>query len=299
MKHSAAEKLNLPAGFHQYYGEVYGERWPQLFAALLLPERQVVRWSAFTSKKLQPSPGAISWLSDCYWRDELPELEPERDELGLLDCYIMDPASVLAARALPVQQAESVLDLCAAPGGKSLILMEATPNRSQFVANEPSPHRRERLKKVLRQYIPDERRAGLSVKGVDGIKFGKNRESFDSILLDAPCSGERHLLHNQKEREAWSLARSKGLSRKQSSLLGAGFSALKPGGYLLYSTCSISPLENDEVLARFAKKKAGEFEWAPVEDDSGLGERTEYGIIFLPDRAGFGPLFYSLLRKNL
>ena len=126
----------------------------------------------------------------------------------------------------------------------------------------------------------------------------KAKETFDSILVDAPCSGERHLLQTPKELESWKVSRTKGLAKKQYALLSAAAEAIKPDGYILYATCSISPLENDAVVDRLIHKRKGQLELVSLEDPSGMGEATLRGLRFLPDHCGFGPLYFSLLKKR-
>lgn len=288
--------------FEEFYQSVYGDRWQALRQALFKKEMQSARWNAFRGEPplgLKPS-----LLENCFVSENL---QPLRDESGLLDFYIMDPASVVVARALDVQPGDRVLDMCAAPGGKTLVLAECLSDEGELIANEISESRRERLTKVIQQYVPRARRDGIWVKGADGVRFGlKEPESFDRILLDAPCSGERHLFENQKEYEGWTIKRTKGLAQRQYALICAALLALKPGGRLVYSTCALSPIENDEVVKRFLKKKADMICLLSAEEvflqtaralDSVEYEKSEFGISFLPDRCGFGPMYYSVLQK--
>ena len=226
---------------------------------------------------------------------------PERLENGLLKEYFMDPASILIAEQLPLSGVGRVLDMCAAPGGKTLVLysrlMKESPD-AEMISNEISGPRRDALTKVIQNYIPHELRQKIWVKGQDGVRFGMTQpESFDAILLDAPCSGEAHLLENKKELENWSPQRTKGLAIKQYSLLSSAWNALKPGGFVLYSTCSISPFENDGVIEKLIKKKGDEArvqEMRPAIEP----ERTKFGIQYFPDRFGFGPLYAALIQKS-
>lgn len=288
--------------FYLHFEKIYGPRWAELYSALLQPEKQVARKNLLSASSLDFSK---KWkmlpedplLPNCFWLGPEFEVHPERNEDELLDIYIMDPASVLAARALKVQSGDRVLDMCAAPGGKSLILIEALRDSGEIFCNDLSPERRERLKKVIQQYVPRDIRERVWITGKDGVQFGlREPNSFDSILLDAPCSGERHLLENKVALQEWSPRRTEHLATRQYSLLAAALLALKPGGKMVYSTCSISPSENDGVIRKLLKKKKNEVRLLENVSDLG-GEKTEFGVSFLPDRCGFGPLYFTSIEK--
>jgi 16S rRNA C967 or C1407 C5-methylase (RsmB/RsmF family) len=275
-----------------------------LKTALRLPEKQVQQWNSLCL--VDKSGVAVDWLPQATWCLENSEIA--RTEEGLLAYYVLDPASVLCAMSLQVKPGQKVLDLCAAPGGKSLILAQglfANENtESELILNELSSQRRERLTKVVQNYIPKKFRPQVWVKGSDGaILAMKNPNRFDCILLDAPCSGERHLLANSNELEHWKKSRSQNLANKQYALLAGAGLALKPGGRMVYSTCSISPLENDRLIEKFMKKKGEDFKIAPLNNIienpalKNLVEPTEFGVIFLPDHCGFGPLYFCLIEK--
>ena len=267
--------------FDKYFAGIYGERWPALLSALRNSEIQVPRLSSFTNE----SPP---------WNGQgmIP-----RDSAGLLAYYVMDPASILAAKALEVQKGDRVLDMCAAPGGKSLILAESEP--SELLLNELSAARRDRLKKVVQQYIPRHIRDSVFLKGKDGGLFAKTHENyFDRILVDAPCSGERHLLQHPKELSEWSPSRSQKLAQRQYALLTAALLAVKPGGRIVYSTCSISPFENDGVIEKLVYKKEGRFNILSVSlPDSVPFEKTKFGVLFLPDQGFGGPIYISCIER--
>jgi len=288
--------------FFSFFEKIYGSRWPALFAALQASEKQIARHNILspiadlTQKKWSGLPTKASW-PECYWLPEERSFQPERNADELLDIYIMDPASVLAARALEVQAGDRVLDMCAAPGGKSLILIESLGEEGQIYCNDLSPERRERLKKVIQQYVPRTIRDRVWVTGKDAVQFGlREAESFDRVLLDAPCSGERHILENKAAQEEWSPRRTERLAARQYSLLAAALLAVKPGGRIVYSTCSISPEENDGVIKKLLKKKkeAVRLLQAPLAEG---GERTDLGVIYLPDQCGFGPLYFAVIEK--
>jgi 5-methylcytosine rRNA methyltransferase NSUN4 len=293
------ERRRGPAGFEEHYLELFGSRWPALRAALLASSAtRCVRENAFADLPgWQQRLGEIATLPipGCH---RVPAQAPwaERDQQGLVASYAMDPASVLAARALPLDQARDVLDLCAAPGGKSLILAERAPAEARLVCNDRSPERRTRLKKVLADHLPVDVRARISVTGFDGRSIGVRKPaSFDAILLDAPCSSEEHVLSDQTALARWSSTRSERLSRDQYALLAAALLALRPGGHVLYATCALTPLENDGVVRRLLERGRHGARLEAV--SAGLGEATEVGWQILPDRDAFGPMYFSLLRR--
>ncbi len=121
--------------------------------------------------------------------------------------------------------------------------------------------------------------------------------TFDKILLDAPCSGEQHLLHSTKELDKWSIKRTKRLSQAQYGLLCSAILALKENGQVLYSTCSLSPMENDQVIERFLEKKGNTAVLDLPNIELEAIERTKYGYIMLPDISRAGPIYFSRLKK--
>lgn len=283
--------------FDLYYQNLFKERWDALRAALLGAEKQIARWNQFIPFELRAEFGEkFEALPQSYFLKNSSEIPRSAD--NLLSYYVMDPASQFAALALEVQSGDSVLDMCAAPGGKTLILAESLRTEGEILANEMSEARRERLKKVIQQYIPRDVRDRVWVTGKDGGKFAlTHKEKFERILIDAPCSGERHLLASPKDLAEWSPSRSEKLAQRQYALLTAALLAVKPGGRIVYSTCALSPLENDQVIARLLKKKDGFEVIKPLALPVPEAERTEFGLQFLPDRCGYGPIYYSVLQK--
>ena len=117
-------------------------------------------------------------------------------------------------------------------------------------------------------------------------------------MVDAPCSSERHFINDQNEFLLWKESRSKNFSKKQYNILLDAVKALKINGILVYSTCSISNLENDLVI-----KKILEISWVELEvikrnNEWKIGEETEFGWIILPDKCdGWGPMYFSILKR--
>lgn len=287
----------IPLKIHNFYQEFWGDRWPALALALATEPRQIVRTNLFSPLTTASENTPVFGIPQSRWAQPEDYASIERHENGLLQSYIMDPGSAWIAYQLPLKSGDQVLDLCAAPGGKTLILAERQMD-CEITANEPHPQRRQRLIKNIRGYLSQERRALVWVTGRAGGLFAKSHaEKFDAILIDAPCSGERFLWQSAADLAAWTPRRSERLAQEQYALLTAGLLALKPGGFLLFSTCSLSPFENESVIKRLIAKKSG-FKICSLPPASFI-EKSEYGYWILPDQQGFGPFYLTLLQKNL
>lgn len=297
--------MTMNTQFQSFYQKIYEDRWPRLLECLAQPLLQVARWNLFLKENFKPDlPLSEVQLSDCFL---VPSAQQERQQ-DLLPFYVMDPASVLVARILPVEPSQKILDMCAAPGGKSLILAEALMGTGELWCNELSMDRRGRLKKVLQNYIPQEKRMQTWIKGADGLQYGMRfPEAFDAILLDAPCSGEAHLLEDAAMLAKWTPNWSKKNAARQYGLISSAYLALKPGGFLVYSTCSLSPLENERVIEKILDRRedlkvVDPLTFFEIKDElrsfvQKYGEAKNQGYLFLPDHCGFGPLYFCLLRK--
>lgn len=289
------------AGFARHYAALFGARWPELRRALTVTSPKVLRLNGFASatareratRELLP----LSLVPGCFRLESASErvsLDPDENEL--LPAYVMDAASVLAARALEVQPGEAVLDLCAAPGGKALVLLEALASAGDLTLNDRSRKRSARLKTVLRQYVPQNVLARVKVTTHDARRWGLyHPAAYDAILLDSPCSSERHVLGDPAELAKWSPRRIQRLASDQYALLASAATALKPGGRLVYSTCALAPEENDGVIERLLKKDRHGVCVSPIE--APLGEACEHGWQIHPDRHGAGPIYFCKLTK--
>jgi 16S rRNA (cytosine1407-C5)-methyltransferase len=216
----------------------------------------------------------------------------------------MDRASILAAQSLRLPPEEApetpgtLLDACAAPGGKSLVIASRM-GPLRLLSNEFSRARRRRLSLVLDEHLEDGKRKQVSISGFDASALGARRSEwgrFAGILLDAPCSSERHLMRNRGALGEWTAARPRSLAKRQWALLSAAFLLLRPGGSLVYSTCALSAEENDPVVDRLFEKYGDQV--IPDPPDFSPGEETRRGRLILPDRCkGMGPLYVARIKK--
>lgn len=166
------------------------------------------------------------------------------------ELYPQGLQSMLPVLALNPAPGERVLDLCAAPGSKTSQIAALMANEGQLIANEPVKDRFYKLKSVL-----DITGAKAQMTMVDGRRFQAKEDLFDKILVDAPCSSEgRFCLDNPKSVGFWSVRKIHEVAHKQKGLLMNASRLLKPGGHLVYSTCTFAPEENEAVIDWILRK---------------------------------------------
>jgi 16S rRNA (cytosine967-C5)-methyltransferase len=163
--------------------------------------------------------------------------------------YIQDPSTLLASLELAPKPGETILDLCAAPGGKTTFIAQLMKNEGKIVACDISP---ERLKLVQENCT----RLGVTcVEAIQNSEFKTQNSRFDRILIDAPCSNTGVLRRRVDLRWRVSPEEISRLQKTQLDLLKSAAPALKPGGILVYSTCSLEPEENSAVIQEFLKEQ--------------------------------------------
>ena len=261
------DKLSGSEKFEAYYSTLYGQRWDSLKSALL------------------------------------QETEPISLSEALVEPYYMDKASILAASILPISENNTVLDMCAAPGGKTLSIALRLNGTGSLISNDRSAARRNRLLNVLDSCLPPNLKSVVKVTGHDSTTWSLHeKDIYDRVLLDAPCSSERHVIKDASALSQWSPNRPKVLAIQQFAMLCAALDASVSGGYILYSTCSICNIENELVIEKLCKKRQGLFKEVDMltinpQLDT-LSERLDHGRIVLPDtQNGAGPLYFCLLQK--
>ena len=174
--------------------------------------------------------------------------------------YLQEPSAMAVAEALAPQPGEWVLDLAAAPGGKATHLAALIDDRGLLVANEIEARRIAALTSNLERWgvrrvvIANEQPARLA---------GHWGPIFDRVLFDAPCSGEGMFRKSPEARRAWSPEVVRGCALRQDQALLAAAELVRPGGALVYSTCTFAPEENEQVIARFLARRR-DFELVPV-----------------------------------
>ena len=178
--------------------------------------------------------------------------------------HIQSLSSIAASFALQPLPGESVLDLCAAPGSKTSHLAAMMNNMGHLVAVDASRPRHYRLREVLRILG-----ATAECLCAHGERWARGHPAmFDRVLVDAPCSGEGRIhLGDSAANDDWTLGKVRRLASLQKALLHSAIDALRPGGTLVYSTCTFAPEENELVLARALERYAGRIEIIPLPFD--------------------------------
>lgn len=241
---------------------------------LKISGEEFLKLSPFSLKK-------IPWAKEGWYYEagERPGKHPYH-EAGLY--YIQEPSAMAAAELLDPRPGERVLDLCAAPGGKTTHIAGRLMGQGFLLSNEIHPARA----RILSQNVE---RMGIG-NGVVSNQAPEDLspcfpEFFDRILVDAPCSGEGMFRKDEAARLEWSPDHVARCAVRQREILEHGAAMLKPGGRLVYSTCTFSPEENEQVIEGFLKDHK-EFSIAEVENLPGLlPGRPEWGKDCIPELA--------------
>ncbi len=167
--------------------------------------------------------------------------------------YLQDEASQLVAHVLNVRTGERVLDVCAAPGSKTTHIAALSRNQSSIIACDIREHRLRTLREsCLRQHA-----GSIQLVGLDATRpLPFAEQSFDRVLVDAPCTGTGTLRRNPEIRWRIKFPDIVELAKQQQLILASAAQMVRPGGRLLYSTCSIEPEENEAVVEKFLTKQS-------------------------------------------
>lgn len=186
----------------------------------------------------------IPWTDNGFYYDK--EDDPARHPFyygGLY--YLQEPSAMTPAGLLPVQPGEYVLDLCAAPGGKATALAAKLQGKGLLVANDISASRAKALLKNLEVFGV---KNAFVTNAVPARLAEQFPETFDKILVDAPCSGEGMFRKDVANAKAWSLKKVESCAKTQREIVLQAVRMLRPGGMLLYSTCTFSVEENEGTV---------------------------------------------------
>ena len=203
----------------------------------------------------------VPWLAEALILEDIT-----REELGRMDLindgslYRQSLSSMLPTLGLAPRPGERVLDMCAAPGSKTTQMAALMRNEGEIVAVEAIRGRFYKLKSVLAQCGA----TNVATKLTDARRF-RSPQFFDRILVDAPCSSEGRFKMSDPDTYAyWSPRKIREMVRKQRGLLMHASRLLKPGGTLVYATCTFAPEENEGVVDWLLRKTEGRLSLEPV-----------------------------------
>ena len=247
----------LPLPFLERMKEMLGDDYDAFLKSYKNPRTYGLRvntakLSCQDFQALSPFPiRPIPWINTGYFYEE--ESRPARCpyyQAGLY--YLQEPSAMTPASRLPIEPGDFVLDLCAAPGGKATALGAALNDTGFLLANDISTSRARALLRNLELFgmknmlVTDEKPAKLAQRFP---------AFFNKILLDAPCSGEGMFRKEEALARDWTPEKSAELSDIQKDLVLKAADMLRPGGMLLYSTCTFSPCEDEEVVAYLLRQR--------------------------------------------
>lgn len=207
--------------------------------------------------------------------------------------YLQEPSAMIPAAVLDAKPGERILDLCAAPGGKSTQSALRMRGEGLIVCNEPIADRARTLSRnVERMGIPN----ALVISAWPDRLAELWPGAFDAIQCDAPCSGEGMFRRHPETRAEWSAASPAGCARRQGDILDSAAVMLRPGGRLVYSTCTLNRTENEGVINAFLQRHA-DFECSAFTLPGGL-DAPQGMLTIYPHRVRGEGHFVALLRKK-
>ena len=212
--------------------------------------------------------------------------------------YVQDASSMFIHHVLRhlVKEPVRYLDLCAAPGGKTTTAISALPQGSMVVANEIVNARA----RVLCENLQKWGASRCVVTNNSPHHFGRLSHFFDVVAADVPCSGEGMMRKDEQARRQWSPALVKQCADLQRSIIADVWDALRPGGLLIYSTCTYNTLENEQMLAWMVQEYGAEAVAVPVPEQWHIHPAIEGNLPcyrFMPHRTEGEGLFMAVLRK--
>lgn len=299
--------MNLPEAFIQSLQNIKGFN-EEAFKAVHQSAAQItsVRLNPNKIFDIQHSPFNINervpWSSNGYYLTKRPSFT--LDPLFHAGAYYVQEASSMFLEEALKQTVDltkplKVLDLCAAPGGKSTLIQSVISKESLLVSNEVIKTR----VNILAENITKWGAVNVIVTNNDPKDFQRLQNYFDVIIVDAPCSGSGLFRKDADAIDEWSENNVALCAQRQQRILGDVFSSLKPGGILIYSTCSYSQQEDEEIGDWLGDELKGESVQLKVEESWGIVEtvserKGSFGYRFYPDKVKGEGFFIAAFKKH-
>ncbi|MDD4778882.1 MAG: RsmB/NOP family class I SAM-dependent RNA methyltransferase [Fermentimonas sp.] len=294
--------MNLPSDFISSLRPILGE-YIELFLSALNEDSHVsIRVNPFkrhrNPMKFSSTAEPVPWSECGYFLKERPAFT--FDPMLHSGYYYVQEASSMFIGHVVKQLYEhpvTCLDLCAAPGGKSLALLSALHKRSLLVSNETVRQRANVLSEILTKFGNPE----VVITNNIPKDFTAFSHFFDLILVDAPCSGEGMFRKDEIAIQEWSADNVKTCAARQKNILSDIWPSLKTGGILIYSTCTYNTSENEENALWAANELGAEFIEIEIDPAWGISPSVTQGVIayrFFPHKTKGEGLFVTILRKT-
>ncbi len=289
--------FSLPDAFLNNMRKLLGDEYPAFLRALDEPPALALRLNPgragaeAAAREYVDAP--VPWARDGRYLVRREGLRPGIAIAHAAGAYYLQEASAMASAAvLDAQPGERVLDLCAAPGGKSTQLAAAMEGDGLLISNDPEPARAAVLAGNLERFGAIN---AVVVSALPAKLADRWPAYFDAVLVDAPCSGESMFRRDPAARAEWNPAAPEGCAKRQAEILNQAARLVRPGGRLVYSTCTFNDLENEGSVRGFLARH-GDF--AP-EDFAlpGVGSSQSGMLRLWPHRLRGDGHFVARLRK--
>ena len=284
----------LPEAFIRQMADQLGDSLPKLLAAMEAPAWRGLRLNPL---KLHDPESVLTVGDQIPWEKTGRYIHADSQAGSHVlhkagAWYIQEPSAMIPVAVLDPQPGEWILDLCAAPGGKSSQIGERMAGQGLLVSNEPVFQRAEQLSRTIET-------AGivnaLVTSAVPEQLSGRWQECFDGVLVDAPCSGSGMFRKYPAVAAAWQAEEPEGCAKRQAKILEEACRMVRPGGRMVYSTCSLDRRENEDQIQSFLLRHP-EFELEPFFLPEVNG--TEGMITCYPFQIRGEGHFAALLRKS-
>lgn len=293
--------MNLPSAFKERTSRLLGESaYEALETALQSEAPTSIRINTTKWKGILKSEVSVPWCEHAYYLSTRPAFT--FDPLFHAGCYyVQEAASMFLAQAMKqyVQSPVIMLDLCAAPGGKSTLARSILPEGSLLVSNEIIKSRSQILAENIIKWGGS---AATIVTNNDSADFSGFTHLFDVILTDVPCSGEGMFRKDANAITEWSEANVELCWKRQREIIRNIWPTLKPDGILIYSTCTYNREENEDNVMWICNELGAEVLEVPTNPEWNIaGSQTETDIPvyrFLPHKTQGEGLFMAVLRKR-
>ena len=284
--------MTLPEAFIRRTQEILGNEFDALVAALEKTPPTSIRVN--TKLDYVPSDEEVAWCHSGFYLNERPLFTA--DPLFHAGVYYVQEASSMFLQQAVKQhfpEARTVLDLCAAPGGKSTLLSQALPESSLLVSNEIIRSRAH----ILAENLIKWGNPNIVVTNNEPKDFASLPGFFDAIVVDAPCSGEGMFRKDPGAIQEWSEYNVRLCAERQREILSSVWDTLKTDGILVYSTCTYNREENEENVQWICEELGAEVLTINLDGNTNI-TASDNGYRFYPHKTKGEGFFLSVLRKN-